>query len=375
MNLDCYHISSILFKSICFISTVFMVGFWVLKFNQNEDVSAITYVSYENEMEVGYPEMSICITMPFIYQNLSLNLNINVSANEYSQYLNGNTTFREEYRTIDYNNVTLNLLEHVQEIILTGRNKTAAADLRCKEPQDCPQVKFRSTFNGTSKGNTVRCFGFEIDRKTFENVVALTVIFKPGLNELLDKITKNGLGQSSLLFSYPGQLLKSAANWQPIWKKPNDSLPLVAIKVSAMEILRRRNKHGDSCLLDWAYFDNMVMKNHDDNATCKAPYQTSNKPLCTTITGMADSMYNVEKMRSSNYQEPCEEMSSIVFSAEEIDIISYYPRSLKLIYIYPEKTKIIQQVKSVDLHALIGNLGGYIGLFLGKNYSVLLHFL
>ena len=85
-------------------------------------------------------------------------------------------------------------------------------------------------------------------------------------------------------------------------------------------------------------------------------------------------MYNVEKMRSSYHQEPCEEMSSIVFSAEEIDI-SYYPRSLKLIYIYPEKTKIIQQVKSVDLHALIGNLGGYIGLFLGKNYSALLHFL
>ena len=344
-----------------------MVVFWVVKYSQNEDVSAISYVSYEDQMEIGYPEMSICITMPFIYQNLSLNLNINVSANEYNQYLNGNTTFREEYRSIDYNNVTLNLLDHVQEIILSGRNKTAATDLRCKEPQDCPYVKFRSNFNGVSKGTTIRCFGFEKDRKRNEKVMALTVIFKPGLKEMLNKVAENDLGQSSLSFNYPGQLLKSAANWLPIWKKPNDSLTLVAIKVSAMEILRRRNKHSDSCLLDWACFDNMVMKNHDDNAKCKAPYQTSNKSLCTTMTEMVDSMYNVERMRSSDYQEPCEEMSSIVFSAEDIDI-SYHPQSPKLIYIYPEKTKIIQQVKSVDLQALIGNLGGYIGLFLGKNH-------
>ena len=34
--------------------------------------------------------------------------------------------------------------------------------------------------------------------------------------------------------------------------------------------------------------------------------------------------------------------------------------------------KIIQQSKEVDIHSLIGNIGGYVGLFLG-NDATLLH--
>ena len=33
---------------------------------------------------------------------------------------------------------------------------------------------------------------------------------------------------------------------------------------------------------------------------------------------------------------------------------------------YPEEVKIITQSKEVDVHSLIGNIGGYLGLFLGK---------
>ena len=33
--------------------------------------------------------------------------------------------------------------------------------------------------------------------------------------------------------------------------------------------------------------------------------------------------------------------------------------------VYPEQMKIISQSQAVDFHSLIGNIGGYIGLFLG----------
>ena len=33
---------------------------------------------------------------------------------------------------------------------------------------------------------------------------------------------------------------------------------------------------------------------------------------------------------------------------------------------YPEEVRIITQSKEVDIHSLIGNIGGYLGLFLGK---------
>ena len=37
-----------------------------------------------------------------------------------------------------------------------------------------------------------------------------------------------------------------------------------------------------------------------------------------------------------------------------------------LTVLYPEEVKLITQSKEVDVHALIGNIGGYIGLFLGN---------
>ena len=33
---------------------------------------------------------------------------------------------------------------------------------------------------------------------------------------------------------------------------------------------------------------------------------------------------------------------------------------------YPKKMKMITQQQAIDIHALIGNIGGYIGLFLGE---------
>ena len=33
---------------------------------------------------------------------------------------------------------------------------------------------------------------------------------------------------------------------------------------------------------------------------------------------------------------------------------------------FPERMRVITQSKEIDIHALVGNIGGYIGLFLGN---------
>ena len=42
------------------------------------------------------------------------------------------------------------------------------------------------------------------------------------------------------------------------------------------------------------------------------------------------------------------------------------PGSWRLLVAYPEEVKIITQSKDIDVHSLIGNIGGYLGLFLGE---------
>ena len=356
-----------------------MVGFWIFNYHENEDVSAIQYVPFDTNTDISYPELSICIAMPFIFQNLLWNSSVDVSAVDYNMYLNGLTAFREEYRRVNFDNVTLDLFEHVQNVIIFKRdeNDTTTTNITCNGVKDCPYVKFKYNYVGTTNGQPVmyRCFGFEIDRQRFQqndtHIDSLLVVFNPDLDKMFSKIREHDFGQIFLVFNYPGQMIKGIRTRQPIWKKPaNNETNMLFIKVNSMEILRRRNKRKEQCIVDWERFDDKVLKKYDDTRKCSPPYRKSRKPLCTTMREISDSMYDSRKMRKTYGQEPCEEMTNIVFMAKGTKTKNKYKESLKLVYVYPLSTKVIHQIKAIDFQALIGNIGGYIGLFLGKKYYI-----
>ena len=64
--------------------------------------------------------------------------------------------------------------------------------------------------------------------------------------------------------------------------------------------------------------------------------------------------------------DPCQEMPFINYK-HDITARNYENKSnsYMLSFSYPPMTKIITQSQTVDAHSLIGNIGGYIGLFLG----------
>ena len=369
MVLGCFKISSITFKAICSITAGFMVGFWIFRYNENEDVSAIEYISYETQTDLAYPVLSVCTFMPFIYQNLLWNSSTHVSANEYNRYIHGRMSFREEYKGVNFDNVTLNLLEHVQKVVIKTRNDTAVKKQDCNNVQNCPYIKFKINYDGTKGGQAIRCVGFEVDQESLSAIDFLTVIFKPNLIDILNNVGKGRFGPTVLVFNYPGQIMKSMRTSQQIWKNPYEPSRLLLIKVRSMEVLRRRSKNNEPCLADWAHYDDMVIKTHESKLTCSPPYRKSGKPSCTTRRELEDSVYEMEDMRRNYKQEPCKEMSSIVVKADKFTS-SFNNESLQLMFKHPLKAKVIKQIKSVDLHALIGNIGGYIGLFLGKKYYI-----
>ena len=58
-------------------------------------------------------------------------------------------------------------------------------------------------------------------------------------------------------------------------------------------------------------------------------------------------------------------MSYISFKYLENDMAGQqvlYP----LMIAYPKDMKVVMQQQAIDIHALVGNIGGYIGLFLGR---------
>ena len=60
---------------------------------------------------------------------------------------------------------------------------------------------------------------------------------------------------------------------------------------------------------------------------------------------------------------PCEEATDIKYTSHQVnDAIN---RTCYIKVIFPNLVKVISEEQSIDIHALIGSIGGYIGLFLG----------
>ena len=137
-----------------------------------------------------------------------------------------------------------------------------------------------------------------------------------------------------------------------------------------MEVLRRRNKKGASCVNDWAHYDDLVLGKHLETAGCDNPYQWGNNVTCATQKQKIDAVYDFEDVKDKYYPDPCQEMSNVAYDLQKVirpenNITSSAYAGLHFMIVYPDKMKIILQARSVDFHTLIGNIGGYIGLFLG----------
>ena len=70
---------------------------------------------------------------------------------------------------------------------------------------------------------------------------------------------------------------------------------------------------------------------------------------------------------------PCQELSQYSFILNKFNASedpTLDPSTLTLFIQYPDNMKVITQSRLIGLHAIIGYIGGYIGLFLGRLYNI-----
>ena len=358
----------LIFKIICGIVTLFMVGYWVHKFQKNEDVSQVEYTSVKAMTEVMHPETTICIFKPFLDPNIKENVNVD----DYLKYLAGNENPAEKYENIRILNVTINIFDYVKYPVVLVKRDNTIDQTSCASNENCQSLEMRNSFNGFIKGEFAKCFSVGINPKFAKNVADIMVYFDPSLTEVLELMQGNGYGWNIIVYTnYRHQVSKYVNKYQVIWQMNSKTYRNIGVVMSSTEILRRRNKWDDPCLTNWTDFDGLLMNEHIARFGCSNPYLTQNKPTCSSAAKMKESMYEMEVLRE--HFQPCEVMSNV-----EIDYLDYgintslyskIPAGCRFLRIeYASDVKIITQAPSVDLHSLIGSIGGYIGLFLGTSY-------
>ena len=95
--------------------------------------------------------------------------------------------------------------------------------------------------------------------------------------------------------------------------------------------------------------------------------EPKNHPICNTQEEIKRSTFGLLEIKSKKgYVKPCLGMSKVDFQYST-DSSELNETWFGLYMVYPEQMKIISQSQAVDFHSLVGNIGGYIGLFLGIN--------
>ena len=97
-----------------------MVGFWVYKYQRNDDITLTEYSALGSDINALYPELSICISNPVMDSKLT-SINSSLTKDMYQKYLKGETTLNETGTNVDYEQISLNLVDF---LIILYQNQT-----------------------------------------------------------------------------------------------------------------------------------------------------------------------------------------------------------------------------------------------------------
>ena len=154
--------------------------------------------------------------------------------------------------------------------------------------------------------------------------------------------------------------------------------------IQSFEVLKRRHTKHKKCLEDTYFYDKRVLDESLKKKGCRRPFhlEYQSLPLCKVAKNefgyileknqsrsqAKDGILNVTKL---NMLLACERISQIrIITSKAWKDEEPQKRTFSLKFSYPQEVKIITQSKEVDIHSLIGNIGAYLGLFMGMLISL-----
>ena len=358
----------IIFTIVCWVVVSFMVSYWFYKYEvEDRDIGVVDYIRLEEPNEhFKVPIASLCFKNPFLPQKLS-NIDENINSTMYLKYLEGET-FNETYKRIDYNNVTLDLDEY---LILT--RETLRNESKPRNSSIVPDHKVH--FNGFYRDKFLKCFELVSDMESHRDKEELYFYYNVTklFNDWSQFLTSPERAQEELIYfkiHYPGQFL--LGDTPVVYAFPLFSSKVgvyFQVIISDVEVIRRRPTREKICDQNTEGYDSMILTSHIEKNGCRSPYHMSNDsfPLCDTKEKMITSRFDYKSPRVLGIPDACQRISKMKLDGATYYFFPYEPNEMWLFAIlYPKEIRIITQSKEVDIHSLIGNIGGYLGLFMGR---------
>ena len=350
-------VATILFRFSCFIIVIFMISVWVRKYLKDDDLCLVDYQPIREADETSRPQISICFYDPFVEKKLK---EVSTNKTKYLKYLKATISkgSKANFSTVRYNDVTIDLREFY---LGTSGVYDDGNQVDLKYPSN---IDIITTFNGFYYHEFFKCFSLEIKNNIEKNKIKY-FSHKFSL-ELYKKFFERGTaystvhGKNQYMLQENGKFLRSDLNDTSIGVN-------LLLSVTKLEILKRRNKSKLPCNANWKNWDPYLTLKYAKEIGCKAPYITTidSFPTCKTQEELEKWVQFVPNVKNETGNIPCQEMPRIDFEVTDTPTIPA-ENIFFLTITYPQQAKVITQSREVDYHTLIGNIGGYIGMFLGS---------
>ena len=371
----------IFFSVCCYLVTLALLVFCCNIYFKNENITEIKYKKFNDDSISPYPSISICSQLaPNMFKEDKLkDRGIETNASSYHDFLKGKF-WDEKMLDVNYEEVTAPMESYV---LYSRAFKNFDPDLK-QNGIAFQKIKADSlpTYMGVYK-----CITFDLPNEIQKRIKYATIVLE-------NSIFTNGMFPENEKFlshfHFPNYLYGTSIGTKWSWQSKNLTSSYVhrvlQFTITSTEVLNRRNKGGNTCIHhtdhDKDYKDKAM-----EAAGCIPPYwkTTRNFSRCQSQTQMkilareAFKAYNGHLEDVRDIVKPCIELKKITFSHSdtEYDIKSSmeFSRGLELknndsitkifIDFANSDFKEIKEVEAFGIESLVGNVGGYIGLFLG----------
>ena len=364
---------SSLFQFVCVIITVSIITYNIILYSEDEDLTEVSFKMYNQDEESIYPGITICIDKPFQASKLD-KFGEGINKTAYENFLRGRL-WDDRMLQINFDSAIIDIKDYLIE-----------ACIKRKFNGNC--LKFHPRIDLFFEPSKFQCFGFQNTPGT--NIVYVETKFNVSLfpNQIRPEKWK-----FIIRFPFPSQIFRSAkmsyGEWQNRQNLSNGFT--MNFYVRNVQVVRRRNKELKPCH-EWNNYDNMVMNEISEKHGCRPMYwgSKSNIPLCDTKEKMGvfeqsffDRYFGSDE--SASHIPPCIEPEDIQIEYSDVEAedqqqvdehnVDSHDSNLEILdwfkvrlWFRSNRFMEIKQIRAYNFQNLVGNGGGYIGLFLG--YSI-----
>ena len=363
-NLSCFKILRYSFNFSCFSAAFGMTIFWCYRFWKDEDLCLVDYLPHEEAVDIPDLMMSVCFRYPFIESRLRA---YNTTIDKYEKFLQG-TEHYTGFEDIDFQDVTLSPKLFYVGDSLQWKNGAYKEGNYPNHVNELPYV----TFAGYYYWIPIKCYGFALPDKNvkFGYFALNATVLTPGMSNNLANDPNYCIKDILVVFHMANQMLLSSETLDtPCIQNMIGMERLVDFRITNLEIIRRRNKHKDPCIEDHKNYDVTIVNDIISTIGCRPPYiqSTRNWTICKTKEMLKSATVFELDSISDHLVQPCLSIGDIRYVTKAYNTNNEWNTSLPWLSLAPpKKIKLITQVRDVDMQTVIGNAGGYVGLFLGK---------